>query len=316
MLFDNYIYKLSIFQHKRDTKPIWKQLPKHELLRWLRFDCRKNKDGPLFAPAKFKQQSSRKDSNVVNVTMLCFDIDNGTKYKEPDHFKYDWISYTTYSHTEEKHKWRLLIPLEKPVISSEWGYAWKAACDLFYEIFPDYKGKKCLDPTCKNSSRMYYFPAYHPARVDSKRLACSLKGKLYTLNYDYIIKEEERKKREVESFLKFQKAKREFERKNRNSHPSHTDLVREAKIGYATSSSDRAVLADRIGCSIQGDRATGFTCPDCGRSDATYFYITPVVVRSSKGRLVGVNAMAYCGHKQSCDMAISLYDLAKFHGLN
>lgn len=287
MLFRNYIYKYTIFQHKKSTIGDWRERPKHELLRDLKYDVRYSKDGPLLSPARY--EGKRNDDNVKEITMLSFDIDTGALYKEPVNFESDWICYTTYSHTTEKPKWRLFIPLKRYIPASEWKYAWKAACDLFYKLYPGEEYKNCLDKTCKNASRMYYLPSVHPDTAAQRRLAVQLRGKLYTLNYDYVIHAEMTRKREKEELQKIREKKRRFNLKHRNKHPILRELKQELFQEYATNENYRTALAQQLGLNITGGRAEGFVCPTCGRNDATFFYINP-----------DGGHMAYCRHMESC----------------
>lgn len=301
-LFDKLLYKCTIFDNKYAKHGTQRNLAKHQLLGLFAYDIRTDKDGALFAPAEFKGNRCKK--NVERVHMLVFDIDEGAPYIPLyNKFAYDWITYTTFSHITDKPKWRLVIPLKRAIPGNEWRYAYKAMVDLWKKLYPDHPN--ALDASCKDQSRMYYLPSCHPSTEHNRRMDTSLSGKLYTLQYDYIIARETEEQREYRRILE---AQQEMRQKNKRRQPLYIETKRELMIEYATNPNYRAHLAQRIG-TIKGDRCEDWDCIVCGRNDATFFYINP-----SGGH------RAYCAHMNTCGTqgeltSYSLFKLAEYYGI-
>ena len=87
------------------------------------------------------------------------------------------------------------------------------------------------------------------------------------------------------------------------------DAYQELRINLSLNRQYRDMLAHRLGAKITGGanpRATGWECPSCHRSDATFFYLVP-----------GTNKLsAFCNHRNSCGMTgISLFELGRIRGV-
>src|SRR5690606_14611869 len=87
-------------------------------------DQRIDKDGPLFAPAKFRDGGERCDADVKELSMLVLDFDDGTPPNTltPAWERWEYVIYSTHSHMEDgkTQKWRAVFPLAKAVPASEW----------------------------------------------------------------------------------------------------------------------------------------------------------------------------------------------------
>lgn len=144
----------STFRNKFDKHPSAKQLPYDAFTAMLtNHVTREDKDGPLWSPATFS--GTRTKSNVIHVSALVLDLDSGETYTD---FRCLWdlfehIVYTSYSHRigdDGKHKWRAIFPLVSPVTNDQWGEVWRK---LTHHLAPS------TDPSCSDSSRMYYLPS-------------------------------------------------------------------------------------------------------------------------------------------------------------
>ena len=62
-----------------------------------------------------------------------------------------WIGHTTWSHTPDKPRWRVVIPLARPVAAKRWRDVWQRARAA---LCPE------ADPSCKDPSRRYYLPSH------------------------------------------------------------------------------------------------------------------------------------------------------------
>lgn len=116
---------------------------------------RETKSGPAWSPVVI--EGPRAARNVRFVTCAVFDLD--TFDREPIAgvtSRYRCVLHTTHSHTQEKPKLRLVMPLARPVP----GHAWPAT----HRALVEYLGIPA-DPTCKDASRLYYLPS-HPAGAE------------------------------------------------------------------------------------------------------------------------------------------------------
>jgi hypothetical protein len=95
--------------------------------------------------------TSRHNDGVHSVSCLVFDCDRVPP--DPDRLAgVYWIGHTTYQHTAENPRWRVVIPLAGPVAAKRWADVWQRARAAFC---PE------ADPSCKDPSRQYYLPS-HP----------------------------------------------------------------------------------------------------------------------------------------------------------
>ena len=111
---------------------------------------RDKKDLPAFTPSGVRQKSE-----VVESDVIVFDVDEGITIEqfETNAEGYEYLLYTTSSHTEEHHKFRVVMPLEAPVEGVE-GYekVWRAA---HKEIF----GDDATDESASSPVQLQYLPA-------------------------------------------------------------------------------------------------------------------------------------------------------------
>lgn len=120
-----------------------------------------NKEGTGIVAAKLVPGTRLEDKNVQAVTALILDVDgkireNGVeshKYIDPDTFlsrlPFRGVVHTSYNHSADLAKFRVIFPLAAPVSKEEYLRLWFWA---FEEC-----GRTC-DPACKNPSRMFYLP--------------------------------------------------------------------------------------------------------------------------------------------------------------
>jgi putative DNA primase/helicase len=121
---------------------------------------RTNKNGELFAPVTFKPNTTRAKANVETVHAFVLDFDNGFAH---DDFCHTWrkrglsfVIYSTHSHTPDFPKFRAVFPFAAPVEATQWEKTYaKLAAAL---------GGSAVDPSCKDASRIYYFPSCPPER--------------------------------------------------------------------------------------------------------------------------------------------------------
>ena len=119
---------------------------------------RPEKDGPGWSPARFKKNETRNETAVEAIHWLVLDFDNdGDQITTIDEALgyvdgYEVIYHTSHSHTEEKPKFRLILPLDRPAEPREWAAAWHGGLTLCGD-------DPAIDASCKNLSRSYYLPS-------------------------------------------------------------------------------------------------------------------------------------------------------------
>ena len=143
---------------------------------------RSRKDGKLFAPATFN--GSRKKSNFISASGICFDFDAGQPTTEqvlalfPDTLA---VFYSTHSHcwkskekkvggvtipadttyTPENPRFRVVIPLSRPVVAEEHSRLVSGVRSI---LTPDLLA--CLDETCFQMERSHYMPSCLPGHKE------------------------------------------------------------------------------------------------------------------------------------------------------
>lgn len=114
---------------------------------------------PMFAPARF--HGLRAAVNVQHLTMAVFDYDHVTDVQMGQAvvaalgFGWSVLTYTAWSHAPENVSMRLVAPLSRPALGSEWPSLWARLRTLLGGL---------ADPACKNADRGYFLPATHVTR--------------------------------------------------------------------------------------------------------------------------------------------------------
>lgn len=125
---------------------------------WARFcvDHRRidrKEDAPLWSPVILSTME-RRASSVTHSTALVYDIDDGTEWYDIvdvlEIWGIRWWVYTTHSHTEAKHKFRVVLGLDEAIPASMHRQAWLTV--------KDFMGWR-VDESCKDICRLYYFPS-------------------------------------------------------------------------------------------------------------------------------------------------------------
>lgn len=130
------------------------------------------KNGSGIIGAVFKPKGARlEQKNVDVVTAVILDVDGKFKRNgqvviepvDPDWFigklPYRGIAHTSYTHTPAHPKFRVILPLDRPISIEEHRRLW-------YWLFNRIE-QKC-DPSCKNADRMFYLPRTSKEAVEQK----------------------------------------------------------------------------------------------------------------------------------------------------
>ena len=144
-------------RHPSQRRWDWSMMRKHLTERWPVYADKGQL--PAWSPTVYAEGSTRGAEGVEAVTCLVFDFDDGTDLLAPAHAFSDWpfLLHTSWSHTEEHHKFRLILPLEVPIPVEKWQGAYLDALALWKSRKPDGAGDP--DPQCSDPCRIYYLPA-------------------------------------------------------------------------------------------------------------------------------------------------------------
>lgn len=263
----------------------WVRIPIDKLIfsKFISLRVRAEKDGPAFSPCIYEEGKSRGNGNVKEMTAIVFDIDNGTPFDEHFNFGVFHVAYTSWSHTPELEKWRLIFPLAEPIPVRYWRHIWPRFIEMWNELVPQYQDAP--DKACKDAARLYYLPAVPPERRDFFRAYVSpAETPLINLECE-------------ESDIKTPLPKPTPQRSY------HADSIatidREIARRLREEVTARIDLAHQLGCTLRGDRAEDISCPSCNRR-SMYYYFEPSQASS-----------AFCAHKNSCGANMTLFNLAR-----
>lgn len=159
--FADKVQKVSTFLNKKDNQP------ERMKLSWeiTRHDVRPNKDGKMFNASRF--EGTRGNEKFVSANAMFLDFDKGKpSIKEIRASFLDTLMllYTTHSHTPEKPRYRVVLPLSRRVNKNEHLAIGRALVEM---LTP--KLRKCLDKTCTERSRAHYLPACPPDQADNTK---------------------------------------------------------------------------------------------------------------------------------------------------
>lgn len=124
---------------------------------------------PCWSPTVYPEGSKRGSEHVQELSCLVLDYDDGS---DPEEARAVWgssfhILHTSWSHTPELPRFRLVLPLATPVPVADWQRVWSWA--------EEHCGR-AIDPRCKGAGRMWTLPALpHP---EAPHLAWSHGGPL------------------------------------------------------------------------------------------------------------------------------------------
>jgi hypothetical protein len=259
---------ISTFDHARDVVPKPRVVPLPALVRALTTfrvrDVADKRDLPAWSPARFAVGATRRSDAVLDVSCLVLDLDDA----RIDVVASAWadvlhVLHTTWSHTPERPRWRLVVPLARPVPASRWAEAWRWATSRTTEA----------DPACKDPGRLYFAPAVaqrdqaHEARV---HVAAVLDLLTELHEPPPVARRAARRAVRVPSRL--------------------VDRVTRRRLDEDPGTRER--VAGALGATLTGEgaqrRAEDAVCPACGRASA-WFWIEPRRQRRAR-----------CQHRCSC----------------
>lgn len=113
------------------------------------------KDVGGFVGGELTLDGHRRKSEVVNRTMITFDLDDCTTetIANIEQIKdFNWCYYSTHKHTPDKPRLRVLIPLAKPIPPDRYEA-------LARKVAEQYKWLKVIDPRSFSISQLMYWPS-------------------------------------------------------------------------------------------------------------------------------------------------------------
>ena len=129
-----------------------------ELERFGKFEWPSKQQAPLISPAYYDNIKYRKNINVSGWSFLSLDFDEGATILDTLEYlvslNYNYILYTTASHTDTKDKFRVFVPYSREVMPDEMDEVWAGGYVLFLNK---------IDAQCKDKSRGYYVPGQYSA---------------------------------------------------------------------------------------------------------------------------------------------------------
>ncbi len=155
-LRNNFNHAISIFENIKSVTPIeqptldWDSFCNH-LAQGFESTL---KDTLLFGPYKLKENTTRGNANVEEISLLVFDIDDpqGKSFDDIKVLikKYDCVIHTTWSHTNENPRYRLIIRLKNAVKPLDYDAVRKGFILFNSEL------SKLFDKACSDIARAYY----------------------------------------------------------------------------------------------------------------------------------------------------------------
>jgi hypothetical protein len=237
---------------------------------------------PAWSPAKFVDGSVRCAAAVETVCCLVLDFDAG----DPDVALAAWagtmaVLHSTWSHTPECPRFRLVVPLARPVPVDRWAAAWRWAAAR----------SPGADPACKDPSRLYFRPALRSA--DAAHLSTVQQGELLD-----VLALMDHTPPPVAPFRRYARPEIHVPARLR-------DHAVRARLRSDPVSRERA--AAELGAVVSGtgsqQRATGVACPAC-RRPSVWFYVAPARLRGAR-----------CNHRNSCGWTGGLDELLGGRGV-
>lgn len=229
---------------------------------------------PFFVVGALRDHE-RRNTAFEFASVVALDVDDGlTTWEAHDRFlDLFHVIYTSWRHTRERHRYRLVIPLARDVNGVEYRLLW--------QVLARRLGGH-VDGQTKDLARALFLPARQP---DGRRAGAKAWDEVPLLDPDAILADT----------LKLVAAP------PRRPSPPVTvppDLARAfAARRLATEPHVRLRAAEHLQATIRETRAERIACPKCGRP-SVWFWIDPSVMKTAR-----------CNHRNSCGWWGRLEDL-------
>lgn len=261
-----------------------------------------------WSPYTFAGKRSNKTAEHTNLAVFDFDENTAPVKKVTailQKMNLQHILHTTFSHTDEKQKYRLILPAGFSCAAADQKHLYAAMTRWSQETL-----KMTPDKACKDAARTFFTSYQNP----KGQMQCSTILQGQTVDWQErtnIIKKQFAEEIQIRRTAHSKIVKTTIDELKKLRSMAHDELFAkgeryitksdEKRYFYALVSCDpilREETAKRLHCHIEyaiddkGEKyavkAQGFQCPFCKRYD-TFFYIDPA---QSK--------FAYCAHVKSC----------------
>jgi hypothetical protein len=212
----------------------------------------------------------RTNAGFERASLVALDVENGVTTREA-HARFAAFThaiYTTWRHTPEAHRFRLVLPLARDVDAREYKLLWAVLARRL---------GAGADPQTKDLARALFLPAVRP---DGGRAAAKAWEDAPVLDPDALL---------VEALALVRPEALPRPRRPLTVQVLPMDAARRlARRRLAEEPEARQRAAQHLGARLVGRRAEGVPCPQCARP-SVWFWLEP-------GRMGG----ARCNHRNSC----------------
>jgi len=243
---------------------------------------------PCWSPTTFTN-SKRCKANALQINALVFDMDDGLTAFDTWRLFGDWavIAHTSFSHKPHWHKYRIVLPLAKPIPAMDWGRASMAANELWADVVT----RGVPDQSAINDNARAYYRYTHPNGMYNDKhpmhvahyhkTAVHITKPLLDLDYSHI----------------------------KEPATQHAAKIRQTELrGSNVKTMDMALLdpnvrtsaALALGAQIQGNTARGIHCPQCQQPEVYFSIHTDVI---------GAVIWPRCNRQNKCQWYGALSDL-------
>ncbi len=253
---------------------------------------------PLWSPTLYGDGDRRAKSAAREITMLVYDMDDGLAPIDSWRLfsAYTVICHSSYSHSPAHHKYRIILPLNKPIPSKDWKRAAKAATELWIDTVgrgePDQKALK--DP-----SRMYY----RYSVPDASKYEVSDPSNPWNYHQSHFHRAYQDDGLDKYLDLDYSHIEEEKPAKIGNTHEGRAIRDKKDRIDVNDAMLDtefRRAIAHRMSAKMYDNEARYMLCPSCGEN-SVHFAVSLVYP--------GVSKWAQCNHEHSCKWWGSVGDL-------
>jgi putative DNA primase/helicase len=129
------------------------------------------KDGGGWMPSQIREGGRRNKEDVEKVTALVLDLDKGISRAEIEHnlLGYEYLFHSSHSHTAEKPRWRVVLPLATPIEPERQPALFDHFNGLFGGQLDEACGHDCARffylPSCPKDAASLYVHVYHAGRL-------------------------------------------------------------------------------------------------------------------------------------------------------
>ena len=228
---------------------------------------------PAWSPATLAPGARRANDAVEALSAIVLDYDQGgVSVAEALAPWASWpaLAHTSWSHTEEAPRFRLVVPLARPCPRSAWRWVWHWAAGV---------AAGAIDGACKDASRMYFLPGC--PRIDASRWAVVQDPGGQLCDPDW-------HRQSADTLAAAGRPVAAPRPATRAIVGSDRQLEQVAREALRNDPAARERAAIHLGARLTSERASGVRCPRCG-DRSVWWLLNPEK-----------QASAQCNHRNSC----------------